>query len=422
MSGRGCSGGGAVPTRPRRGTGAGRRRRRGWLAAAFAIAALALSSFGSVAFAVPHAGGWGLALEVPGSNVLNDGVTKLGDPVFPGVNAIACPSAGSCSAGGTYTDHQGNGQAFVVNEVSGAWQHVEEVPGTPQLNVGGRAEINAIACPATGYCSAGGDYTGAGHREEALVVKEVAGTWQPASEVPETGVLNGSGDASVVSVSCGAQGNCSAGGYYADRGKFEAFVVNEVSGIWHRAEEIPGTGVLNVGGNAKVRSVSCASAGNCSAGGYYATGKSQFGAFVVNELNGTWGRAEEVPNTAHLDIGHLAGLDALACGAVGDCSAVGDYLMFQKSRTYDQPFVVSEQQGVWGKAESLPLPPGSSRPDRSSPPRCRARRRATAPSAAPTGTDRGTPWSGRRASSPGPGTGPARSPGPGRSTPAATHR
>ena len=332
------------------------RRRGGWLAATFSVVALAPSSFGAAAFAVPHAGAWSGALEVPGS--LNTGVTSLGDPVFPGVNAISCPSADTCSAGGAYTDHLGNGQAFVVNEVSGTWQRAEEVPGSALLNVGGRAEVNTISCVSAGYCSAGGDYTGRGNRLETLVVKEVAGRWQPAIEVPESGVLNGSGDASVVSMSCRTQGNCSAGGYYAIRGEFQAFVVDEISGAWQRAEEVPGTGVLNVGGNAKVRSVSCASAGDCSAGGYYATGKSKFGAFVANEVNGTWERAEEVPNTARLDTGHLAGLDALSCNAVGACNAVGDYLMFQKSRTFDQPFVVSEQQGVWGKAVSLPLPPG----------------------------------------------------------------
>jgi len=50
----------------------------------------------------------------------------------------------------------------------------------------------------------------------------------------------------------------------------------------------PGTATLNKGGNAHVQSVSCASAGNCGAGGYYtdASGHHQ----VPHEGDGTVGR------------------------------------------------------------------------------------------------------------------------------------
>jgi hypothetical protein len=32
------------------------------------------------------------------------------------VNSLSCPSAGNCSAGGTYLDGSGHQQAFVVSE------------------------------------------------------------------------------------------------------------------------------------------------------------------------------------------------------------------------------------------------------------------------------------------------------------------
>ena len=51
---------------------------------------------------------------------------------------------------------------------------------------------------------------------------------------------------------------------------------------WGAAEEVPGTAALNQGGNAGVNSVSCPSAGNCSAGGFYA-GPGGLQAFVVNK-------------------------------------------------------------------------------------------------------------------------------------------
>jgi hypothetical protein len=39
-------------------------------------------------------------------------------------------------------------------------------------------------------------------------------------------------------------------------------------GTWGTAQEVPGTAALNIGGAAQVNSVSCGSAGNCSAGGF----------------------------------------------------------------------------------------------------------------------------------------------------------
>jgi len=60
------------------------------------------------------------------------------------------------------------------------------------------------------------------------------------------------------------------------------FVVNQVNGTWRRAEEVPGTPTLNKGGEAAITSVSCGAAIECSAGGSYAVG-SRHHAFVVSE-------------------------------------------------------------------------------------------------------------------------------------------
>src|SRR5205823_13799586 len=73
--------------------------------------------------------------------------------------------------------------------------------------------------------------------------------WGTAREVPGTAALNQGGEAEVISVSCAAAGNCSAGGDYKDTsGNFQAFVVNPVNGTWHTALEVPGTAALNRGG------------------------------------------------------------------------------------------------------------------------------------------------------------------------------
>jgi len=81
-------------------------------------------------------------------------------------------------------------------------------------------------------------------------------------------------------------------------------VVSQAHGVWGTAVQVPGLAALNVGGNDGVSSVSCGSAGNCAAGGFYTgayyppTFNNALQAFVVSEENGVWGMAEEVPGTA----------------------------------------------------------------------------------------------------------------------------
>jgi hypothetical protein len=108
--------------------------------------------------------------------------------------------------------------------------------------------------------------------------------WRTAKEVPGTAALNARGIARILSVSCASAGNCSAGGDYTDSSFHrQAFVVNEVSGVWRTAKEVPGTAALNTGGEAQTSSVSCASARNCSAGGDYTDSSGNGQAFVVNK-------------------------------------------------------------------------------------------------------------------------------------------
>jgi hypothetical protein len=303
-------------------------------------------SGGQQAFVVSEINGtWQQAEEVPG-------IATLGQGGGASIQSMSCSSAGNCSAGGYYTVGLHNQQAFMVSQIDGSWQQAVEVPGIAALNQGGQASFDSVSCSSAGNCSAGGDYTdGSGH-QQAFVVSQVSGTWQQAVQVPGTAALNqGSGPgAGIDSVSCASAGNCGAGGYYTDSaGHRQAFVVGEVSGDWQDAVEVPGTAALNQGGNAGIYSVSCASAGNCSAGGGYTDGSGHQQAFVVSETSGTWLPAQEVPGTAALNVGSRpgvgfdegasAGVNSVSCALAGDCSAGGDYM---DGSGHQQAFVVSE--------------------------------------------------------------------------------
>jgi len=280
-------------------------------------------------------GTWGFAREVAAA--LNTGG-------FAEVNSVSCASAGNCSAGGYYLASSGPTQGFVVNETNGTWGTAHQVAAA--LNAGGIAAVSSVSCGAAGNCSAGGHYTDSSGFSHAFVVSATNGTWGTAHQV--AAALNTGGDAQIYSVSCAAAGNCIAGGYYtSSSGHSQAFVVNETNGTWGTAQEI--AAALNKGGFAKIFSVSCASAGNCSAGGFYTPRFAHSQAVAVNETSGTWGTAQEV--AAALNAGGFAEVNAVSCASAGNCSAGGDYT---DSSGNAQAFGVSARNGAWGAAEEIP--------------------------------------------------------------------
>jgi cytochrome c551/c552 len=267
------------------------------------------------------------------------------------VTSVSCGAVGACAAGGRYKDGSGHEQAFVASETNGSWGNAVEVPGTGALNTSGSARVSSVSCAAAGACAAGGIYKNASGRYQAFLVNETKGSWGNAVALPGAAALSSTGSG-VYSVSCGAVGACTAGGYYTD-GSFvsHAFVISETNGSWGDAVEVPGTATLNSGGTARLNSVSCRAAGACTAGGNYLDGSGHTQAFVVTETNGSWGDAVEVPGTATLNSGGYADVTSVSCGAVGACAAVGRY---RDGSGHDQAFVAGETNGSWGDAIEVP--------------------------------------------------------------------
>ena len=244
---------------------------------------------------------------------------------------LAVPSAAAARTRPAHVSAAGAG---------GTWGKAEQVPGTAALNQGGHAVTLSVSCAAAGDCSAVGYSTPSASSvvAKAFVVTESGGRWGKAEEVLGSAAFNSSG-ATVDSVSCAAAGDCSAGGSAGQ----QAFVVNQTGGRWGTAEQVPGTAALNKGGGAAVGSVSCAAAGRCSAGGYYENGSLFMQPFVVNETGGTWGRAEQVPGTAALNKGGFAQIVSVSCAAAGRCGAGGLYASgIVNGRPVTQAFIVSE--------------------------------------------------------------------------------
>src|SRR5258708_5137230 len=224
------------------------------------------------AAAVRAAGWWGRAIAVPGLAALNQGRNA-------GVSSMSCPSPGSCAAGGVYPAADGGPPGFVAVEAAGVGAGGVEVPGVAALSKGGNPDVpvgvSSVSCASAGSCAAGGDYYTDASGKHAFVVSEVNGSWGTARQV----AANLGRGAAVNTVSCAPAGNCSAGGAYDYGGYNAPFVVSEKNGVWGQAIDVPGL----VTRDAWISSVSCASAGNCGAGGGYAgAGRRRF---VVSDNN-----------------------------------------------------------------------------------------------------------------------------------------
>jgi hypothetical protein len=262
---------------------------------------------------------WGVSIVAVGTICLSVAAAASGTPVSwagagvaqPVTAGVRPPAAGDASAIGAARPH---------------WGRAIEVPGGRQ--------VTSMSCAAAGYCTAAGFSEGSGL--SGFVISERHGRWGRPVNEPGIGLW---------SVSCGSAGNCSGVGTNGDNQ--QGYMVSELHGRWGPPTVVPGLAALNTGDSAFVWQVSCASAGNCAAGGDYTeSGNTQL-AFVVSEKNGRWGTAIEVPGLAALETGGFAEVLSVSCASVGNCAAGGYY-------NGGQGFVVGEWHGRWATAIEVP--------------------------------------------------------------------
>jgi hypothetical protein len=351
-------------------------------------------------------GTWQDALPVPGIGTLN---TAGGDAQ---ITSVSCASPGNCVAGGYYTSgfYPGGGppefSAFVVSQVNGTWGTAREVPGIGALDTGGRAQLVSVSCASPGNCSAGGWFDVASGwpgccKSVGFVVSEVGGTWGTARKVAGTAEVysvscaspgncgaaasrvlsqtdgtwgtaqkiatpprSSFGAAGITVVSCPSPGDCGAAGKGVRRTR--AIVVSQSRGVWGTAIRVPGTQNLNNSLASLVTSISCASRGNCTAGGYAFKNVPQGSSnlelaapFLVIERNGAWGGAVRIPGIAALSKNGYAIVTSVSCPTPGNCAVAGSFATSSYNPDGSGPgqvFVTSEVDGRWGTPRDQPGP------------------------------------------------------------------
>lgn len=361
------------------------RSRRAWpgtrpvrlmLAGAMACAATALV----VAVSGGPAGRAAVARDVSANLPVSAEGTASSVQAFDGLLDVVCPSARSCTAIGYH--NAGRQHVFALSK-AGRWRSA----ATLRLPANGsrfgasffdyfapepgfvNSYYHSLSCASPGNCAAVGGYVNNRGDFDGLLLTEANGRWARAIEeplpanalTPHTRGEHQNNDPTAVS--CASPGNCTAIGFYqsADRGA-QGLLLSEVNGSWARGIEapLPPFGGLDPVGGIQLESVSCASAGDCTAVGEYQDDSGQYPGVMLTETNGQWaqGVPASLPAGAWSADGQYQGvtLTSVSCAAAGDCAAVGWYHGYRGKRQTYGGLLFTEANGQWAQGIAAPLP------------------------------------------------------------------
>jgi hypothetical protein len=274
------------------------------------------------------------------------------------LSVLSCPAPGDCAAAGIDQDSKGNSYGLLLNEVNGVWRDPTNVTPPANAEPSYGVSIFDVSCGAPGDCSAVGTYADKAQNQLSFVVDEISGIWQTATEVIlPTNAVKTSQVSNLHSLSCTSPGSCSAvGAYDATAGANaieEPFVVNEVAGHWTGATEVTLPAGTNFNPFGELNQVSCASAGNCAAAGSYIDQNNVNHALVVNEVAGTWRAGSSLAPPANASPYAGTTISEVSCASVGNCAVAGSY---NASGGAVEMLADNETNSVWARASEIQLP------------------------------------------------------------------
>lgn len=271
------------------------------------------------------AGTWGS----PAPAVFAGGVQNAVEQAY--FNDVSCASAGNCTAVGGFKNAAGDFEAFTMTSTAGAWGQATPVNfGVGGQNAAPTGVLNSVSCASVGNCTAAGSFFNAsGSGTEAFTVTSTAGTWGTATPaVFAGGIQNANPNAEFKSVSCASVGNCTAAGSFRNAtGWTEAFTMTSTGGSWAQARPVVyGARAQNTNAGAYFNAVSCAFPGYCTAVGATYLADGTFPAFTVTSNDGVW-ETPSIPAFAGglQDPTEEGWLRSVSCATGGNCTTVGSF-------------------------------------------------------------------------------------------------
>lgn len=290
------------------------------------------------------------------------------------VTSIACPSAGNCSAIGSYTDSSGETQGLLATESAGHWNATStaQLPTNPDV-VNPNVSLTSISCATTANCTAVGSYLDVHGLTQGLLLTETSGHWGTGREVihPLGVSVSGNPQVDLTSVSCATASNCLAVGSYSDsNGHPEGLLETEINGTWsytvtNGQRSYTGAEATLPSDAASepmvvLSSASCGAVGQCVAvGSYRNSSNEQEGLVLTGTVSG--GAWTFTPTAAGLPSGAaaspVASLNSVSCPGAGSCDAVGSY---EDSSHHEQGLLLTQAGSAWAQGAKASLPADAS--------------------------------------------------------------
>ena len=293
-------------------------------------------------------GVWGQATPA----VFADGVAST-DEAQARFVSVSCGSAGNCTAVGDFRNVGGSYEVFTMTSTDGVWGLATpaEFADGVQNEEFKEDSFSSVSCASAGNCTAVGQFKNVGGDYEAFTMTSTDGVWgQGTPAVFADGVQGEDPYANFNSVSCASAGHCTAVGQFTNvDSNYEAFTMTSTDGVWGQGTPaVFADGVQGEYKEASFYSVSCGSVGNCSAVGYFANVNENYEAFTMTSTDGVWGQATPVVFADGVQGEYKeASFYSVSCGSVGNCSAVGYFANVNENY---EAFTMTSTDGVWGQA------------------------------------------------------------------------
>jgi hypothetical protein len=302
------------------------------------------------------AGTWGTG----SSPVLPANAATAKQNVF--LNSVSCDSTGNCSAVGSYLVGSG-AEGLLVTETAGSWSTgTEAALPADATAAGGAAGLSSVSCSSAGNCSASGSYVGSSDDIEGLLLTETAGTWGTGVEaaLPANAATAQPG-VYLSSISCASAGNCSAVGIYNNDTGNDGVLLTETEGSWATGVKATLPASADPTDQVELSAVSCPAAGDCAAVGVCVDHLGNFQGLLLTQTASEWSGGVEAALPANATATapeQDVGLFSVSCASTGNCSAVGSYDVYSNrlGAYTQQGLLMTETAGTWGTGVEAALP------------------------------------------------------------------
>jgi LPXTG-motif cell wall-anchored protein len=262
--------------------------------------------------------------------VFADGVEQ--SPTYRNASfyGVSCASAGNCAAVGCFSNASNNVEAMTMMSSGGVWGRATPAAFASGVqNAAPSATFSSVSCTSIGNCTAVGYFKNTSGATEALTMTSSGGEWGQASTAMfATGVRSANPEERLSSVSCASAGNCTSAGYFKNADSVrQLFTLTSSGGTWGQGTPVVfASGLESSYPSTEFNAVSCGSAGNCTAVGQFRNAANNNEAFTITSTGGVWGQPTPVVfGTGIQNESQYAGLTSVSCASAGNCTAVGQF-------------------------------------------------------------------------------------------------